>query len=162
MVKINPHFFQCEYCTINMQWQSHHFLINLTDEFLSDFHGKVSVRNYRSFQSINNLLNRWLVRRRKVMLLESTTEAPNFQVAKQANRLLLMIITIIIIIVSLRRATTIFTEVITMIQTQRSGICIRALHSHQSAFKELEVFSSDLLSVSREHLPLNAIFSHNN
>ena len=85
------------------------------------------------------------------MLLESTAEAPHCQVAKQANRLLLMIITIII--VSLRRATTIFTEVITMIQTQRSGICIRALHSHQSTFKELEVFSSDLL---------NAIFSHNN
>ena len=48
-----------------------------------------------------------------------------------------------------------------MPSTQKSSICIRALHSYQRAFKELELFSSDLLALSSERLPLHAIFVHN-
>ena len=44
----------------------------------------------------------------------------------------------------------ILTEAIRMIHRRTNGICIQALHSYQSAFKELKVFGSDLLVLSSE------------
>ena len=51
----------------------------------------------------------------------------------------------------------IFSEAITMIQMQRSGIFQGVLHSYR-VFKELEVFGSDVLEPSSERLLLHAIF----
>ena len=99
----------------------------------------------RVFSSVTRLL----------ALLESTAEAPHQQVTKQVNRPFLIMVS------SFRWPTTILTVAITMTCRRRSGICIQALHSYQSAFKEVKIFSSDLLALSSEHLPFHTIFIHN-
>ena len=52
-------------------------------------------------------------------------------------------------------------EAIAMIQTQRSDNILGVLHSYQSVCKEPEVFGSDILALSSERLPLQAIFIYN-
>ena len=57
--------------------------------------------------------------------------------------------------------STIMAEAIAMIQTRRSSNIHGVLHSYKSVCKELEIFGSDLLALSSERLPLQAIFSYN-
>ena len=56
------------------------------------------------------------------------TEVPHRQVAKIMSKSSIFFLSF-----SFSQATTILTETIKMIHTRRSGICIRALHSYQSA-----------------------------
>ena len=55
-------------------------------------------------------------------------------------------------------------EAIAMIQMRRSGNIHGVLHSHQSVFKELEVFGSDLrtLAVTRQSGYTPFSFTYNN
>ena len=92
---------------------------------------------------------------RLLVVSESIAEVPHRQVAEWANRLSHSSF------LFFSEATTIMAEAIAMIQTQRSSIFRRVLHSYKSICKELEVFGSDLLALSSERLPLHAIFIYN-